>query len=113
MIQKNIEINPKTTYKIAIPNYPNIFDETDNYLLVISAAGQVRKPQNVNSFSVKVSVPTSIICGNGIKEGAEQCDDGNTTNGDGCNSLCKSETVNRCNDSDGGENIFKYGEAVI
>lgn len=113
LIQKNIEINPKTTYKIAIPNYPNIFDETDNYLLVISAAGQARKPQNVNSLHIKVSVPTSIICGNGIKEGAEQCDDGNTANGDGCDSLCKSEVVNGCNDSDGGENIFKYGEAVI
>ncbi len=31
------------------------------------------------------------ICGNGVKEGSEQCDDGNLVNGDGCNSICKIE----------------------
>ena len=31
------------------------------------------------------------ICGNGIKEGTEQCDDGNTFNGDGCSSICQTE----------------------
>ena len=30
-------------------------------------------------------------CGNGMKEGAEACDDGNTTNGDGCSSTCTVE----------------------
>jgi cysteine-rich repeat protein len=34
---------------------------------------------------------TSAVCGNGRKEGAEDCDDGNTTNGDGCSSTCKIE----------------------
>ncbi|MDD2935137.1 MAG: myxococcus cysteine-rich repeat containing protein [Candidatus Pacebacteria bacterium] len=33
----------------------------------------------------------SVICGNGIKEGTEQCDDGNTTSGDGCSSVCAIE----------------------
>nr|WP_241758730.1 lamin tail domain-containing protein [Pyxidicoccus parkwaysis] len=28
------------------------------------------------------------VCGNGVKEGSEQCDDGNRTNGDGCQSDC-------------------------
>jgi len=28
-------------------------------------------------------------CGNGVREGAEICDDGNVTNGDGCESTCK------------------------
>ncbi len=40
------------------------------------------------------------ICGNGIVETPETCDDGNTTNYDGCGSLCKTESS--CNDSDGG-----------
>jgi cysteine-rich repeat protein len=31
-------------------------------------------------------------CGNGTLESGEQCDDGNTTNGDGCNSNCQQET---------------------
>ncbi|WP_279627940.1 DUF4215 domain-containing protein [Leptospira brenneri] len=28
------------------------------------------------------------LCGNGIIEGNETCDDNNTTNGDGCNNAC-------------------------
>ncbi len=31
-------------------------------------------------------------CGNGIKEGAEECDDHNLTNGDGCSRACKIES---------------------
>ena len=30
-------------------------------------------------------------CGNGLREGEEQCDDGNTANGDGCSSTCSKE----------------------
>ena len=33
------------------------------------------------------------ICGNGQVEGAEQCDDGNTISGDGCSSVCRTETT--------------------
>lgn len=29
------------------------------------------------------------VCGNGVVESGEQCDDGNTTNGDGCSSACQ------------------------
>ncbi len=28
------------------------------------------------------------VCGNGVKEGKEQCDDGNTLNDDGCSAIC-------------------------
>jgi len=35
------------------------------------------------------------VCGNNIVEGTEQCDDGNTMDGDGCNHLCESE-ANTC-----------------
>jgi cysteine-rich repeat protein len=31
------------------------------------------------------------VCGNGIKEGTEGCDDGNTIDGDGCSATCKKE----------------------
>lgn len=30
-------------------------------------------------------------CGDGIRNGTEECDDGNTTNGDGCNQYCRIE----------------------
>ncbi len=32
-----------------------------------------------------------VTCGDGITAGAEACDDGNTTDGDGCSSICASE----------------------
>ena len=31
------------------------------------------------------------ICGNGVREGSETCDDGNTNAGDGCNASCQAE----------------------
>ena len=34
----------------------------------------------------------TTVCGDGAKEGTEQCDDGNSNSGDGCNSLCVLET---------------------
>jgi cysteine-rich repeat protein len=35
--------------------------------------------------------PGGAVCGNGIVETGEQCDDGNTTSGDGCSSTCTTE----------------------
>jgi len=36
-------------------------------------------------------LPPPAICGNGVKEGNEQCDDGNGINGDGCSGACLNE----------------------
>ena len=33
------------------------------------------------------------VCGNGLKEVGEQCDDGNLVNGDGCSSKCTLESA--------------------
>jgi cysteine-rich repeat protein len=35
-------------------------------------------------------------CGNGVLDPREQCDDGNTNNGDGCNSFCQIEANYEC-----------------
>lgn len=37
----------------------------------------------------------AAVCGNGIREAGEQCDDGNTTNLDGCSSTCQFEQDHR------------------
>jgi len=37
--------------------------------------------------------PPATVCGNGIVEGAEQCDDGNTVSGDGCDASCQTEVT--------------------
>ena len=44
-----------------------------------------------------VTGQTIAVCGNGILEGAEQCDDGNNTNLDGCSAQCKFEQSQRIN----------------
>lgn len=37
-------------------------------------------------------IPPHSICGNGIEERSEQCDDGNVISGDGCSAVCKDES---------------------
>jgi fibro-slime domain-containing protein len=39
---------------------------------------------------------TMAVCGNGVLEGMERCDDRNTTNFDGCNQICILEPNSRC-----------------
>ncbi len=41
---------------------------------------------------------TPAECGNGDVEGTEECDDGNTTSGDGCSSTCRTEAGEECGD---------------
>ena len=40
--------------------------------------------------------PGGGLCGDGILERAEQCDDGNTTSGDGCSKICQIENNYEC-----------------
>lgn len=42
-------------------------------------------------FELVLPLPTAPVCGDGITETPEQCDDGNALNGDGCSSICQSE----------------------
>jgi formylglycine-generating enzyme len=43
---------------------------------------------------------SSTTCGNGTLDGAERCDDGNPTAGDGCNSTCRIEPGWNCSQSE-------------
>jgi cysteine-rich repeat protein len=40
-----------------------------------------------NSYNIR----PDFVCGNGVKEGAEECDAGNNINGDGCSRTCEIE----------------------
>lgn len=76
------------------------FDSYPSSFLPLAIANNVTGTGSVTfadgSFGVpyilargKTLVP--IACGNGILEGTEECDDGNTINGDGCSAQCKKE----------------------
>jgi cysteine-rich repeat protein len=43
------------------------------------------------------SAQNAVICGNGVRETGEQCDDGNTSSLDGCSKTCGFEQVHRLN----------------
>jgi cysteine-rich repeat protein len=44
---------------------------------------------DVNGFDSPVATSDAGLCGNGRVDPGEECDDGNTLNGDGCSSQCK------------------------
>jgi len=45
----------------------------------------------IPAYQVRVSVLPNNTCGNGFREGQEQCDDNNTASGDGCSATCLTE----------------------
>lgn len=57
------------------------------------------------SGTVLIEVPPEIVCGDGHVAGNEECDDGNSTSGDGCSSVCRYERVCCC-----GDGIVNAGE---
>ncbi len=50
-------------------------------------------PNSLNPTCIQLlPIEQGPVCGNGIKESGEQCDDGNTNNYDGCSSTCQEES---------------------
>lgn len=73
-----------------------------------SVSGQIEVGSRID-LDVQLSLPIAV-CGNGIVEPGEQCDDGNRISGDGCSSNCQLEVVTPLDDGglptdvDGGAN---------
>lgn len=68
---------------------------TTNYTLTcINSAGSTTKSAIV---TVNGIILNNSLCGNGIIEFGEICDDGNILNEDGCSSICKTENGWTCN----------------
>ncbi len=70
----------------------------------VDAASDGMRVYVTSSREGKVNVfelATAITCGDGEKASTEECDDGNTANGDCCASTCEFETTGSvCNDTD-------------
>jgi cysteine-rich repeat protein len=56
------------------------------YFLEVSAAAGTAA---IDSYSIRVRTIVPDVCGNGVLETGESCDDGNTTPGDGCSPTCQ------------------------
>lgn len=50
------------------------------------------------------------VCGDGVREGIEKCDDGNTRDGDGCSPICAFEGPDA--DGDGIPNAYETGTGI-
>ncbi len=64
-----------------------------SYALTVDASTSSSERREVLEFSVAESGELSAVCGDGVREGQELCDDGNAENGDGCNATCGVETA--------------------
>ncbi|MBI2552297.1 DUF4215 domain-containing protein [Candidatus Uhrbacteria bacterium] len=67
-------------------------------------------PQSVTN--VQNALLWAVPCGNGSVETGEECDDGNTTSGDGCSAVCLNEGSNfslRCGDGRACRNASECG----
>src|SRR5690554_7886270 len=52
-------------------------------------------------------------CGNAVLETGEQCDDGNTTDGDGCDSTCNVESGWDCGEDGTARKRIMYGQGTV
>ena len=58
----------------------------------------------IEGFFSGIPTPTvTPVCGNGVIETGETCDDGNTVSGDGCSSTCTTEVPGEEPPGDGGD----------
>jgi cysteine-rich repeat protein len=71
-------------------------------------AGGTLKCSSTCKFNTTGCYPLPNLCGNGIIEAGEECDDGNLNYGDGCDQYCNLEG-SWCNDTDGGKNYYLKG----
>ena len=80
-----------------LPEIPNNGISTELNLLINSETASDVNMRPV--LSIVYSLPsTTAVCGNNIIEQGEQCDDGDTINGDGCSSSCQVESQqSQCN----------------
>jgi cysteine-rich repeat protein len=58
-------------------------------ILALGPQAEANQKSRITS-RVSVGIPTQV-CGDGILESPEECDDGNTKSGDGCSDGCKTE----------------------
>lgn len=69
-------------------------DGNRTYRLRVARVGNDLTSDGANTQLFYVEPPPPPVCGDGIVEDGEQCDDGNLTDGDGCSCECVNENPN-------------------
>lgn len=69
-----------------------VSNSASNNISIIDIDTETVDTVDVGTSPNGITFANVIRCGDGIQEGSEQCDDGNTDNGDNCSSLCKLES---------------------
>ncbi len=102
-------VNEVALYEYYCDNYGTIKRDT-----VICSSEESPSGEFYTSCNEGACTGVRQICGNGIKEGTEQCDDGNTQSGDGCSYQCLIETTPiTCSDTDNGKYFGIRGTATL
>jgi cysteine-rich repeat protein len=57
----------------------------------INGDGAVGLAEAIYALQVASGLRPQLLCGNGIVDAQEECDDGNTVDGDGCSAMCLNE----------------------
>lgn len=65
------------------------------------------------TYDLVLSAVTADVCGNGVIETGEVCDDGNTANNDGCDSMCQPEVRGTFNAVGGQTQTFTGGPIAV
>jgi len=105
--QSVIEISAGGDFSSAVPHVTgHVFQGltiANGLLLAVESSGtqiyEITTPGTLNVWATGLSstdtgldtVPMTSTCGDGTTEPGEQCDDGNTIDGDGCSALCQLE----------------------
>ncbi len=63
--------------------------------IIDTGGGEQCEPPNTPTCDASCKTIAPVVCGDGKIGGAEQCDDGNKLNLDGCDSQCKYEVLHR------------------
>jgi len=59
----------------------------------VVGTGRLKKSGRKASAQFAIEKAVVAVCGNGTREDGEQCDDGNTLPGDGCDATCQTEVA--------------------
>ena len=93
-LQMVMVVRPPAKMKVLIPtHYWHNSDHHNTPKLCIAIPLSTTSSTTTKCFSHQTVAVAPPHCGDGTVDADEQCDDGGTTNGDGCSSICMNEGV--------------------